>query len=304
MVWYVSRAPSKKSDTVECFRCGGPHFAKNNQDPAKNCKSKPSIAPSLPRGGPSEKKDEQDKARPWSSVAVVFAKNQEQDKKEQDFSNGLSGRDRDGLIEQLHMMCGKIIKMEEYIMELKKSLDEKAMIKMDIVKEEKAIGLDLACDGVGPCQRNPQPACVDVGTQFDGDLVTVEVSVQTVDVVVAGVDCGVQVGSDVKLVSASVQTDVVAVAVADAGVQASVKAQANDTEEVHVVIGLAPSDRLPGSTRDDELDPRFNDADIEAVSVSVNYSGKQVDGDLVSVTDIRTEQKRVNNVAPRVRMRP
>jgi len=301
----VSRTPSKKSDTVECFRSEGPKNAKNNQDPAKNSKSKPSIAPSLPRGGPNEKKDEQDKARPRSSVAVVYAKNQEQDKKEQDFSIGLDGHGRDGLIEQLQLMCTKIIKMEEYIMELKKSLDEKkAMIKMDIVKEEKAIGLDLACDGVGPCQRNPQPACVDVGTQFDGDLVTVEVSVQTVDVVVAGVDCGVQVGSDVKLVSASVQTDVVAVAVADAGVQASVKAQANDTEEVHVVIGLAPSDRLPESTRDDELDPRFNDADIEAVSVSVNYSGKQVDGDLVSVTDIRTEQKRVNNVAPRVRMRP
>ena len=82
----------KEVDTVECFRCGGPHFAKNNQDPAKNCKIKPSIASSLPRGGPNDKKDEQDKTRTWSSVAAVIVKNEEQDKKEQDFSIGLDGR--------------------------------------------------------------------------------------------------------------------------------------------------------------------------------------------------------------------
>jgi len=175
-------------------------------------------------------------------------------------------------------MCTKMMKMEEYIMELKKSLDEKAMIKMDIVKEEKAIGLglSLACDGVGPCQRNPQPACVDVGTQFDG-LVTVEVSVQTVDVVVAGVDCGVQVGSDVKLVSASVQTDV------SVCVAASVHTDACDvgTQDKQVALladkkdGETKSDYWPGNGFfDDDLCARAS-VDDYFFEVAWHYAEKE-----------------------------
>jgi len=214
MVWFVNRPPSKNSDAVECFRCGGPHFAKNRQDASKNCKSKPSIAPSLPHGRRIEKEDDQDKSRSWASVA----KSQAQDNKDQHFSM------LDVLVKELRLMSEKMVKMEARI--------------QDLVAQKKGKNrVDAAC----------QIECgVDVGTQseqFDGELVTV--AAQTVEVA-AGIDFGVQFDGDLGW--ASVQTDSNLVVGVDFEVQVDVGGVGVQTDIVVLVDGVDKGVQVGGQS--------------------------------------------------------
>lgn len=214
MVWYVDREASCDVRTVECFRCGGNHFAKNKTDPSKNCKLRPvcakTAAAESPPAAANPTAAEAGLQDMWASF--VRADNDRRAREEKR-SGALpkssqsssvvvqAGPGKDALTVQLAFVYAELAKIQQQLFLLlsKDSLSGvtgvDASVQTDVVAvslqtDSLALGVADACVGTAcfaDAQTDPTPDGLDVAVQWPG---TVSVFASTDSVQCR--ECGVQ----------------------------------------------------------------------------------------------------------------
>lgn len=219
MVRYVDREPSSNASTVVCFRCGGNHFAKNKQDPSKNCKMPPVCAKTVasypPASVPASVNASAGEAALQDMWAGFVRAEKDRRAREKKRSSVFPSSQRSSVaaqaglgedaLAQLALVSAKLAKMQEQLNLLlsKDSLSRvDASVQTDVFAVavqtvSRQLGVADACVGTAcfaAAQTDAVPDGLDVAVQWPGT-----VSVDVCTDAVQHSDCGVQAACSLSL---------------------------------------------------------------------------------------------------------
>lgn len=264
MVRYVDREPSSNASTVVCFRCGGNHFAKNKQDPSKNCKMPPvwakTVASYPPASVPASVNASAGEAALQDMWAGFVRAEKDRRAREKKRSSVFPSSQRSSVaaqaglgedaLAQLALVSAKLAKMQEQLNLLlsKDSLSRvDASVQTDVFAVavqtvSRQLGVADACVGTAcfaAAQTDAVPDGLDVAVQWPGT-----VSVDVCTDAVQHSDCGVQAGPVVVDAASLIVPCVMDVSVQSEPVTVSVSSN-TDTIPTAVPSSLACASGAP-----------------------------------------------------------